>query len=433
MLKYNPILEKLNMMFKFKYIFIITILLSVCTLGYSEGGKAKVPSEWTIKKMKFIQRDIPNPHFYIIETALHPDLEQLIITAKFDNQSTPSSVYFNSESIKNKIGVIQFRYNSVTFLDSQDSFDNRCITISPNGKYYASIIDREALQVRNSKTHKLTFDFTSEEIQISRPKFLSILSLAWSPDSLSIAEADAKGEIYIRNVQTGELLQKIKYPGYILKISWSPDNRYIHVIGNFVFGKQNEEDLLWNLKERRWEAKELFSRDKKLIEFYRNNENILDFYFTHIIVGYVPLISQWSPNGRYLATWDGAVDFVIKIWDISSKKMLFKIKSTMNPDYHPRAVVFSSDNKYLIELYATTVRIWDIEHRICVFKHTFSDVLRGTLSTNYETGHLPLRIIEKDNKFYVLTIYNRYKNQEERVEKEKNSTHIDFHIWEISH
>ena len=137
-----------------------------------------------------------------------------------------------------------------------------------------------------------------------------VSSLSWSPDSKFLAIGAGSKEIWIRDIDTGEVVKSLEckgFPASIRKVYWS--NK-----GDKIAAIHLKEFYIWDVKT-----------GSMLLKMKKHRNDIASF--------------SWSPDDKLFAT--GAKDKFLAIWDLKKKDTLAvaKLKGKVND------VAWSPDGK----------------------------------------------------------------------------------------
>jgi len=170
---------------------------------------------------------------------------------------------------------------------------------SPDEEMVASTSARAVVNVwKTDDTHPFRNLF-SRSLTTHRAEGKS--TIAWSPDSKTLALAFHGESIQLWDVDTGQLTRKLELgvdqAGHIMSMAWSPDSQHLALacdnattqILNFPLGK-----LRWILEGH-----------------YRSVTDVV-----------------WSPDGQLLAS--ASRDKTVKIWEMKSGSPLFEIEGNLN-------------------------------------------------------------------------------------------------------
>jgi WD40 repeat protein len=71
-----------------------------------------------------------------------------------------------------------------------------------------------------------------------------VTSACWSPDGASLAVGTPTGQVQVRRVPDGEVLQELQHPGAVVALAFSPDGRYLAVA--------SEQVRIWDVQATRF-------------------------------------------------------------------------------------------------------------------------------------------------------------------------------------
>lgn len=235
----------------------------------------------------------------------------------------------------------------------------RQIAVSPNDMFIAGA-GNTGLWIYDAQSFQL-IEFMEEET--------TIFSVAWSPDSQTLAFTDG---ILIKtlNVETGNLsilVEKATSP--IATVVWSPDGQYlatgsydIHETDRYIetdpyilVWDASSGELVWTLIGHTANVSELaWSPNSKLLASATSlnpNSNDPSIRIWDMETGQAAAVLNereevaalsWSPDGNFLATagYDGA----LRIWDTQTSQIIQDVNSS---GLFFTAVAWSSDSQYI--------------------------------------------------------------------------------------
>jgi WD40 repeat protein len=144
-------------------------------------------------------------------------------------------------------------------------------------------------------------------------------SMAFTPDGRLLASLGDSGILRIEEIATGLELLRHQFPRDILaRLALSPDGKTLAVSS----GPNTRRLYLWN-----WQAAE----EPRALKVPDRVGRSLAF----------------SPDGKRLAE-AGDIGRLIRVWDVASGRLLYKLKSPEAEPYRPGSVAFSADGKAVI-------------------------------------------------------------------------------------
>jgi WD40 repeat protein len=228
------------------------------------------------------------------------------------------------------------------------------IRFSPNGKLLIVATDDSQLLVRRASTGRPIATVTEN----TAPVFQAV----FSPNSKSIALADADGKAGIFDARTGKLRrwlhrrgQEPAHPlGRVNSIGWSPDGRFI------VTGGSDSQIHVWNAATGRY-LRTLWAHAGPVnsVAFAPDADRVVTtgadrMAYVWTIPSGKPLATlkgdpqplysaAFSPNGRRIVTGDSGG--VVRVWDWRAQKMLAAIPAHADL---VNAVSFSADGNRIL-------------------------------------------------------------------------------------
>ncbi len=202
---------------------------------------------------------------------------------------------------------------------------------------------------------------TSKEIALLTAHIGRVNSVAFSPDSKSLATVNNNYLIYLWDVITRE--HKATLPGGARYITYSPD-------GKTLAGSSGTYITLWDIEtqqqirkiQARSYSRILFSPDGKTLASSDVDDKLRLWdietgknIHTLTMNATVDKSIAFSPDGRLIA---GSPKFTIRLWDPITGK---HVKTLSGHTYPVHALVFTPDGKTLISGSGDkTIRIWDL-------------------------------------------------------------------------
>lgn len=205
----------------------------------------------------------------------------------------------------------------------------------------------------------------------------SICRLSWSPDGSKLGSAEVEGTIYLWDLDTGNILRKIKSSASFPDFSWSSDGKQIATCtktclilydiqtGHCIWKQRIDSEhlcrILWSPTDsiiatgasngtvRLWDA----ASGKQISELYDHKGNVFEM--------------AWSPDGLFLASGGGSsgsemyaehgTDTSIRIWDIRKQALKYILHGHTG---YVADIAWSPDSAKLASVSLDqTVRIWD--------------------------------------------------------------------------
>jgi WD40 repeat protein len=179
-----------------------------------------------------------------------------------------------------------------------------------------------------------------------------IVCVAFSPDSRLIATGGFDNQIFVRNSQTGEVVNKlIGLKGFPLSITFSPDSKFL------VSGGKDSKVTIWNLITGKIQH-EIAAHKADITDVAISPENIIasaskdktikiwDFSGNLLreLVGHKKEVMgvDFSHNGKQLVS--GSADGTVRVWDVASGKSLLTINAH---DGWVRTVAFNQNSSLI--------------------------------------------------------------------------------------
>jgi len=211
-------------------------------------------------------------------------------------------------------------YTSVPFY--KNSFINRNIVISPNGKWMALIGEAPFIQL---------FDLTDPN---SKPKKLfghkgQVWAASFMPDNQNLVTVGADSSVLVRNLETDKYFLLAKTPNRVKTLAISP-------LSNSIIGGDESGNIYV------WETNK--SKSPTVIA----SKNLKKIHSIAV-----------SPDGKYLAAGDDRG--LVKIWDVFDN---FKLTANLT-GHRARINDLRFDPKSEVLATASfdgSVRLWDLEH-----------------------------------------------------------------------
>ncbi len=242
------------------------------------------------------------------------------------------------------------------------SGDVSSVIFSPNGKFLASCAKEgdDAILLWDAQTGNLLRAITEDA---------DIVSIAFSPDSSTLASATLHGEIRLWDVATAKLLRTCKTEGWMYEgntMEFSPDGRTLAC--GFDGGVVCFWDATTGIVQKTIEHEDTvvsisYSPDGSVLASAMKN-GIIQFWdvptgkLQKTIPSRIPHISSvvCSPNGNIIASGNGTE---ICFWDLDTGKLLNTI---FGPKDTIHSVSFSSDGEILASGGdSQLVRLWDTQ------------------------------------------------------------------------
>lgn len=201
---------------------------------------------------------------------------------------------------------------------------------------------------------------------------------AWSPDGQKVLNTPtrgrSRGDISIRDAESGMLLQSLAAAPNTTLISWSPDSRIIASCGYEAVQLWDAESgvLLRTLRDRQLSFKS-WSPDSRTIATVSNDSairlwNAESGKQTNILEGHLDqvLCVSFSPDGQVLAS--GSKDGTIRLWNCETWEpiaILLEDSQASNPrwstrtniDFHPDSTTLAT-----IGARALAIHIWRLDY-----------------------------------------------------------------------
>ncbi len=195
---------------------------------------------------------------------------------------------------------------------------------------------------------------------------LTVESLVFSPDGVTVASGDSDYTIRLWDVASGRETKVLKgHTGSIQSMSFSPD-------GHSLASASSSEAVLWDvtsgrvLKHLSGKASNAvtFSPDGKTVSWYNGNGvviNRLDISSGHHLEplrGHGSTVNSiaFSPNGLTMAS--ASSDSTVKLWDVASGRETNTLRGHFG---RVNSVRFTPDGHHLISAGSdSTARLWDV-------------------------------------------------------------------------
>jgi WD40 repeat protein len=294
------------------------------------------------------------------------------------------------------------------------------VAFSPDGRHIAYGSNDRKVKLWNVAEQKLVKSLEGHGHIIE--------SLAFSADGRLLASGSNDETVRVWDYQRAELHHTFKgHGGLVHSLSFSHEGKRVLSASGDMFDDGDNTIRIWDLAKKglsrtlRGHSSRLrcvaYSPDSKIVAYggyrkitlwdcaenrpirsfkYRSHDEVQALRFSHdgkylvwathhgavvameIDTGSVNSFADldasinkltFSPDGKYLAacsgdTWEDAHDDNVKLWDFHQRKLIHTFTG------HTRAVVssaFSPDGKSLVSCaYDGTVRLWNIEKRMCV-------------------------------------------------------------------
>ena len=284
-----------------------------------------------------------------------------------------------SESLTKKQITIASSIPKVQFLGSLDKLDGR-ILVNRNGKFLATL--RSKLSIYNLGSNQLVSRLPNKG---DLSNVSSISAVAISPDWATMAIGSVNSQLLIRDVQNGQVLQKIPISGVRNERAIAYSDKSSNIL--FVGSRGNVEvvdvaagKILGSIKYGNSEVKEI------VVDSIQNRFLAVSYLFDGVIVWDVlgkkglnnpalklPLPKEpsgassigISPDGNLLAI--GFSYETIRVYSIKSGRMLHELpppsgKRGLRGDYSSvQALKFSPDSQYLASgYYKAGFTVWDM-------------------------------------------------------------------------
>lgn len=218
-------------------------------------------------------------------------------------------------------------------------------TVSTNGMLLATIDDQGALSI---------FDTLNWELKGQIEKQNGYTALDFSPDGVLIATGNVNENVYVWNVNTGELVHTLPVPYHTVNsISFSPDGKLLAVSALETFSS-NYGIMIWDVDtgelinqfpsgDYGWYVLDtifvpahtnllgIVVANLSTLEEFEVSDKVGGLYFWDInvsqlqeaITGTFGLVVASSPNGQFVAAY---IDEDLRVWDIQKRLEILNVK-----------------------------------------------------------------------------------------------------------
>ncbi len=239
------------------------------------------------------------------------------------------------------------------------------IEYSPDGKLLAAASD-SGIWLYDTETHQ-------EVVNLVGHRGL-VKSISFSPDSKKLASADTY--VYLWDVATGELLQRIDpfYGG--TSVSFSPGGQTVAIAGS------NRGGRLWDRSD--WRSSSVVNRELQSVSFNPNGRmvafglvdgrvflyDVRSDRIRHRLEGHTDSVLSIAFNPSGLIVASASFDQTVRLWDVTTGALRHTLEGHT---YDVNSVSFRPDGRILASAGDQTVRLWSVitgEHLRTLYGHT---------------------------------------------------------------
>ncbi|MEM6471854.1 MAG: protein kinase, partial [Planctomycetota bacterium] len=235
---------------------------------------------------------------------------------------------------------------------------------SPNGERIASCGLHKLVRILDAATGKVIFTFDRHSLGERSDK---VHALSWKPDGDYLVSSCHRGDVYVWNGETGDVVAEHREPWFASSVDWHPTEPLIAI------GCSNDHTVkLWHFEgDDPPETIARFQRPVRMVRWSPNGMQLAacsddgevhlwdmaDRRTTHKLNDHTSSVEclAWNPSGTRLAT--GGNDLTIRIWDTQRGVQTLAFRA------HDRTVTsidWSPDGRQLVSgSLDSMVKIWD--------------------------------------------------------------------------
>ncbi len=191
--------------------------------------------------------------------------------------------------------------------------------------------------------------------------------VAFDASGARLAACNERGELQVRDVATGEVLDKLSHPTSVYAVAWHPDGIHVAVAGN------DFNLYLWDTISRRQHAVLqghgsdgiglAFSQDGGLLlsHGWDGTSRLWDFWTGRQLLSLPGSYSQFSRDGQRLAIRRGSK---LGIWEVTPGREYRTLPKRRAADNQTQLQIgygdVSPDGRWLAAAVSDGVRLWDL-------------------------------------------------------------------------
>lgn len=276
---------------------------------------------------------------------------------------SPDSQHLATASEDNRVAIWRWQEAGNEPLALLDHIDHiNSLAFSPDGQYLATASSDGSASV---------WKVPGGERIIQLQHHFRVLAVTFSPDGRYLVTASEDGNVSVWEVPDGQQLHNLKHEWQVGALAFSPDGRYLVTVGGDRFARVWEMPagiLLTSLEHLGNTHSAAFSPDGQYLATGGEMTRVCKVKDWHQIAYLLKCTHihsvTFSPNGKYLAT--AGQESTAHLWEIANK-----LPSACLTCNAVKAMIFTSDQKYLITFSGTFAAKWDINRNVCIKRSNF--------------------------------------------------------------